>query len=77
MRRVDYIAVAKGIRDSKISRNARATVANSIIKYISQLHPTMDKDSFRAMADAEQNHRDRFAGHHLEKALDEQSPESD
>ena len=67
MRRVDYIAVAKGIRDSGISRNSRNLVVSSILKNLVDKNPIMDKDSFRAMANADIEHYDKKVGFLLDE----------
>jgi len=71
MRRVDYIAVAKGIRDSGAGKNQRRMVVDSIVKFLIKLHPTMDVAAFRAMADAEQDYRDSIVGHRIDKLEDD------
>jgi hypothetical protein len=67
MRRIDYIAIAKGIRDSGISKNSRNLVVSSILKNIVKENPLVDKDSFRAMADADIEFKDKKVGFILEK----------
>ena len=70
MRRVDYIAVAKAIRDSGAGKNQRTMVVDSIIRNLKVLHPLMDVDSFRAMANVE-DHKDRKINYLMEKYFDE------
>lgn len=69
MRRIDYIAVAKGIRDSGISKNSRKLVCNSILKNIVKANPLVDAESFRAMANAsdDDDYKDKYVSHHLDR----------
>ena len=67
MRRVDYIAVAKGIRDSNAGKNQRKLVVDSIIRNLIKLHPNMDVAAFRAMADVDMDYRDPYIGHMIDK----------
>ena len=59
-RRKDYIIVAKAIRDAPIRQKDRLTVARYILSALLNEYPLMDKKSFLAQADAENDFRDRF-----------------